>query len=231
MNLRLSASGLVKSHLSSARPHPALVDVSLDWEGGTLVLLTGPNGAGKTTLLRILAGLDNPDSGVIHITPTIQADQIQARAEILRSYGAWLPDRPGFPAGLPARACLEETLILDGVPARSRQVALSQAAAEFGVDAFWDRPGTAVSRGQQALLAMARISMLERKCWWLDEPFAALDATAIDRVCAWIETRLARGDLVVLCTHQADGGPAEAHDWDAAVEHWVLARGRLEKKA
>lgn len=231
MNLRFSASGLVKSHLSSARPHPALVDASLDWEGGSLVLLTGPNGAGKTTLLRILAGLDTQDSGVIQVCPAGHATPIQATAEILRAQGAWLPDRPGFPAGLPARACLEEALILDGVPAKARQFALAQAALHFGVDSFWARPGTAVSRGQQALLALARISMLQRDCWWLDEPFANLDSSAIERVCTWIETRLSLGNLVVLCTHQADGSPAQTRAWQTPVEHWVLSRGRLEKKA
>ena len=226
MNLRVSASGLVKSHLTPTHPHPALVDVSLDWHGGELVLLTGANGAGKTTLLRILAGLDLPDAGQVFLDSAVSP----APPEALRALGAWLPDRPGLGLGLSARAALEEAMILDGVPVLERQRRLDLAHGQFGVGAYWGRPGAALSRGQQSLLSLARLSLLDRSCWWLDEPFAALDTDAIARVCGWMEGRLHAGHLVVLCTHQADGGPALSHAWPSPLRHWELAGGRLARR-
>ena len=226
MNLRVSASGLVKSHLTPTRPHPALVDVSLDWHGGELVLLTGANGAGKTTLLRILAGLDVPDAGQVCLDSVVSP----ASPETLRALGAWLPDRPGLPSGLSARAALEESMILDGVPGSERHRRLASAHEQFGVGSYWERSGPALSRGQQSLLSLVRLSLLDRSCWWLDEPFAALDPAAIARVCAWMEGRLRAGHLVVLCTHQADGGPALSYSWPSPPVHWELASGRLVRR-
>ncbi len=45
----------------------ALEDVSLDVPTGSLTALLGPSGSGKSTLLRIIAGLERPDAGVVHI--------------------------------------------------------------------------------------------------------------------------------------------------------------------
>ena len=45
----------------------ALDDVSLTVQDGSLTALLGPSGSGKSTLLRVIAGLEKPDAGVIHI--------------------------------------------------------------------------------------------------------------------------------------------------------------------
>lgn len=232
MNLRVRATGLAKSHLSTRKPHPALMGVNLDWAGGSLHLLTGSNGAGKTSLLKILAGLDTYDAGHIEIVDPCRTQDSgiieNATAHILRTLTAWLPDRPGFSSSLTARQSFDEVLILDGVPAHQRRERIEQACQDFSLEEFIDRPAAASSRGQQAQLAFARLSTLDRHYWFLDEPFAALDQDAIGRVCHWIQARVQQGDLVVLCTHHADGGPALSRSWPFSVKHWAIAQGRIE---
>ena len=230
MNLRISTSGLVKSHLSGRRAHPVLMGVDLKWSSGAIHVLRGPNGAGKTTLLKILAGLDVCDAGRVSITDPMEGHQIAADPGVLRKLGAWLPDRPGFSSSLSARHAMEEVLILDGViNKKDRHDRISQAQAVFSLDGLLDRPGPTFSRGQQAQLAIARLSLLNRNYWWLDEPFAALDVEAISRVCAWMESRSKLGDVVVLCTHQVDSGPMLSNKWSIPVQNWSLSGGKVEQ--
>lgn len=230
MNLRISTSGLVKSHLSGRRAHPVLMGVDLNWSSGAIHVLRGKNGAGKTTLLKILAGLDVCDAGRVSITDTLDGHQTDANSGVLRKLGAWLPDRPGFSSSLSARQAMEETLILDGViNKKDRHDRISQAQEIFSLDGLLDRPGPSFSRGQQAQLALARLSLLNRHYWWLDEPFAALDVEAISRVCAWMEGRSKLGDVVVLCTHQVDSGPMLINKWSIPVQNWSLSGGRVEQ--
>src|SRR5579862_2561226 len=47
--------------------HVALQDVSAEIPGGSLTALVGPSGGGKSTLLRVIAGLETPDAGDVHI--------------------------------------------------------------------------------------------------------------------------------------------------------------------
>jgi len=60
-----------------------------------------------------------------------------------------------------------------------------------------------LSQGQRRRAALARLALSETlPLWILDEPFAALDATAIERVQSLAGEHLARGGMVVLTTHQ-----------------------------
>ena len=60
-----SATGRHQEKLSSVK---ALNSVSLDLQGGKIIVLLGVNGAGKTTLMRIMAGLENADEGNCFLT-------------------------------------------------------------------------------------------------------------------------------------------------------------------
>ena len=77
-------TGIVLEHIrKSYGSVVAVEDVSLTVAPGQLVTLLGPSGSGKTTTLRMIAGLEQPDSGVIKIGDRYQA--LSENLEIVRS--------------------------------------------------------------------------------------------------------------------------------------------------
>ena len=82
----LEARGLHRFYRRGGHEVGALLDVSLTCQAGETVAVTGPSGSGKSTLLGLLAGLDDPDGGVVHVAgerlshrnPTVSA-RLRAR--------------------------------------------------------------------------------------------------------------------------------------------------------
>src|SRR5258705_10240454 len=67
MTALIEARGLVKEYVRGAEVVRPLDGVDLDVEAGRFVALMGPSGSGKTTLLNLLAGIDRPTSGSLHV--------------------------------------------------------------------------------------------------------------------------------------------------------------------
>ena len=82
-------------------------------------------------------------------------------------------------------------------------LARAHAALEsFGLAGRERLPARALSQGQRRRVALSRLAASPAPLWILDEPFAALDAVAAERVRVLIREHLARGGLAVMTTHQ-----------------------------
>jgi iron(III) transport system ATP-binding protein len=155
----------------------AIGDVSLELPPGQLLTLLGPSGCGKTTTLRCIAGLEQPDEGIIRIgdeTVFSSAEDIALPAYrrrigmVFQSYAIWphmsVFENVAFPldgTGLgktEVRRRVEETLDLVGL------LELAQ------------RPAPHLSGGQQQRVALARALVAEPEVLLLDEPLSNLDA-------------------------------------------------------
>ncbi len=179
-----------------------LKGVSFEVEGPELIGLIGPNGAGKTTLTNILDGALTPESGTVYLNGE-RIDQLQpyevARAGLGRTFQVTRSFR---------RMTVLENLY---VPA----LAMGQAKAEVHVRAMdvlefltmahlRNEYAQALSGGQQKLLELGRLLMLDPEVVILDEPFAGVHPRLMEIIYAYIRRVNADGKAIILISHQMD---------------------------
>jgi ATP-binding cassette, subfamily B, bacterial len=164
---------------------PALDHVSLEVPAGSTLALVGENGAGKSTLVKLLCGLYIPTSGRILVDGADLADLSPERwrkrvAPLFQDF-CRLEFVMRESVGLGDIELMED----DAVVARALSAAHAQrlvTSVRGGLDGVVGhryKPGTDLSGGQWQLLALARCLMRDRPLLLvLDEPAAALDATA-----------------------------------------------------
>jgi sn-glycerol 3-phosphate transport system ATP-binding protein len=149
----------------------AVDGVSLTAEEGSLLVLLGPSGCGKSTTLRLIAGLEQPDSGrvmiggadVTHLTPA------QRRiAMVFQSYALFphLSVAENIVFGLRVRR----------VARAERDARLKRVADIVGLSQLLDRKPSQLSGGQRQRVALGRSIIAEARVCLMDEPLSNLDA-------------------------------------------------------
>jgi molybdate transport system ATP-binding protein len=155
------------------------LDVTLDAGPGETVVLLGPNGAGKTTALRVIAGLLALDGGRVVVDGHVLDDP---------AADTWIPaERRPIGYVFQDHALFPHLSALDNVAfgLRARRVRKREAdrrAREWldrvGMSSHAGKEPRALSGGQAQRVALARALVLEPRVLLLDEPLAALDASA-----------------------------------------------------
>ena len=163
----------------------ALDNVSLEVPGGELVALLGPSGSGKTTLLRVIAGLEQPDSGAVYFHGE-DATQRQARDRgvgfVFQHYALFrhmtVFDNVAFGLNVrPSATRPSKDAIREKVVNLLKLVQLEN---------FETRYPAQLSGGQRQRVALARALAVEPKVLLLDEPFGALDAKVRQELRRWL---------------------------------------------
>ena len=179
------------------------LDATLDAKAGEIVVLLGPNGAGKTTLLRAIAGLTPLARGEVTLDGAVLDDVargVHVPAErrpigvVFQEYLLFphqtVAENVGF--GLRARG-------VDRVHARARAL---EWLDRFELAAYADARPRSLSGGQAQRVALARALAYTPRLLLLDEPLAALDASARGEVRRDLKRHLASFDGIrVLITH------------------------------
>lgn len=197
----------------------ALRDIDLEVETGSLVALLGPSGSGKSTLLRMVAGLEQPDSGRIYLTGEDATDRrVQDRQVgfVFQHYALFkhLTVRRNIAFGLELRKW-PQSRIKEKV---NELLDLIQLAG------LGDRYPSQLSGGQRQRVALARALAVEPGILLLDEPFGALDAKVRKDLRAWLR-RL--HDEVHVTTVFVTHDQEEA--MEVADEIVVMNHGRIEQ--
>ncbi len=163
---------------------PLFAALTLSLAAGELLQIAGDNGAGKTSLLRILCGLARPESGVV----SWQGQPLAKVRESFHRQLLWLGHKPGVNAALTA----DENLRFFFPASRLQQ--RESALAAVGLAGYEDLPLSQLSAGQQRRVALTRLWLTDAPLWILDEPFTALDATAIETLTRRLEQHARQGD-------------------------------------
>jgi heme exporter protein A len=171
--------------------------VAFALEPGTLLQVHGPNGSGKTSLLRILAGVLAPAAGEVRW----RGERIGALGEEYRGELTYFGHLNAIKDDLSA---VENVLTSERLAGADIDAPRARdALARLGLAGYEDLPTRVLSQGQKRRAALARLEFrTECGLWVLDEPFVALDTTAVRVVQTIIADRLAGGGIVVLTTHQ-----------------------------
>jgi NitT/TauT family transport system ATP-binding protein len=151
----------------TARAHEALADVTLDIEYGEFVVLLGPSGCGKSTLLYLIAGLEQPTSGMIMAHGELVAAPAPERSLIFQeaSLFPWLNVWQNVGFGLSIR----------GVPTAECKDRARRVLSRVGLSEAMERRPDELSGGMRQRVAVARALAMEPEVLLMDEPFAALD--------------------------------------------------------
>jgi sulfate transport system ATP-binding protein len=197
----------------------ALETVSLEVPEGSLTALLGPSGSGKSTLLRIIAGLEFPDRGSIHIDGrdvSLLTPQKRGIGFVFQHYAPFnhMSVRDNVAFGLKIRK-RPKTEIRTKVDELLELVGLAKWASQ--------RPSQ-LSGGQRQRMALARALAVAPRVLLLDEPFGALDAVVRAELRAWLR-RLhdEQGTTTVLVTHDQE----EA--MEVADRIAVMSEGHIEQ--
>ncbi len=201
--------------------HRAVREVSLTIEDGEFLVLVGPSGCGKSTLLRLIAGLDTPTSGGIHLggdDVTAWPPQTRDLAMVFQSYALYphMTVRENLGYGLTVRH-LDRQRIAERV---------AEAARALGLEALLDRRPVQLSGGQRQRVALGRAIVRQPRAFLFDEPLSNLDPAL--RTQARTELRRLHRSLgvtTVYVTHDQE----EAMTLGSRVA--VMRDGRIEQIA
>lgn len=194
-------------------------DINITIEKGKLVALLGPSGSGKTTILRMIAGLEQPDSGEIRID------------------GKVVNDVPGSERGIgflfQSYALFRYMTVYDNIafglrvkktPEAQIKERVSELIKLIDCEGLEKRYPSQLSGGQRQRVAFARALAPNPQILLLDEPFAAVDAKVRLELRTWLREMITKLKITsIFVTHDQD----EAIE--VADEIIVTNQGRVEQ--
>ena len=151
--------------------------------------MTGRNGAGKSSLLRMLAGLLNVAGGRLALEGGDPERSIGEQAHYLAHQDTL---KPSLSVAENLRFWID---YLGG------SGTAESALAALGLETLADSPAAYLSAGQRRRLSLARLAVIARPLWLLDEPAAGLDAPAQITLDRLMRDHLAGGGIIVAATH------------------------------
>jgi NitT/TauT family transport system ATP-binding protein len=177
---------VTKVYGQGAASVPALDQISFEVRSGEFVCLVGASGCGKSTLLNLVAGLDKPTAGTVHV---------QGRTALMFQEAALFP-------WLTVRGNVELALELRGVKKSARRARAEALLEIVRLEDFARKQPHELSGGMRQRVSLARAFAQDAEILLMDEPFGALDAMTRDILHHELEQLWSDRNLtVVFVTH------------------------------
>jgi putative ABC transport system ATP-binding protein len=203
MDSIVTAAGVRRRYGEGDAAVDALAGVSVGFERGRFSAIMGPSGSGKSTLMHILAGLDRPTEGQVHIEGTdITGLEDTALTKLRRDHIGFIFQ---FFNLLPMLTAAENIVLPQKLAGQKVDRAwVEELTAKVGLgDRLTHRPSE-LSGGQQQRVAVARALVSRPSVMFADEPTGNLDSTTSGEILALLRDSVdSLGQTTVMVTHDA----------------------------
>ena len=205
---------------------PVIWDIELNIPEGKLVGIVGPNGAGKSTLLKACQDLVPKASGEVRI--------YGAPYKSRRSFVGYVPQRESVDWDFPVSALDVVAMGTYGRIGWFRRVGKTQkriameALERVGIDHLANRQISQLSGGQQQRVFLARALAQDARIYFMDEPFAAVDAATEQAIVALLK-ELNQAGKTCLVVHHDLASVTRYFDWLVLLNMRVVASGPTEE--
>lgn len=188
MNTIISVKNVSKSYRRDDFTIPVLNNLSLDVSEGEFMALMGPSGSGKTTLLNLIAGIDRPTKGEIHVAGTEIGNLSES------ALAKWRSNSVGFifqfynliPV-LTAFENVELPLLLTTLSKQQRKEHVETALKLVGLEDRMYHYPKQLSGGQEQRVAIARAIVTDPVLIVADEPTGDLDRNSAEEILGLLE--------------------------------------------
>jgi putative ABC transport system ATP-binding protein len=194
---------LTKYYVRGDQVIPVLIGINLDVYEGDYIALMGPSGSGKSTLLNLVAGIDKPSSGQIHVAGVDIAELSDGELASWRSANVgFIFQFYNLMPVLTAFDNVELPLLLTQLTRRERRERVETALTLVGLADRVDHYPNELSGGQQQRVAIARALITDPTLVVADEPTGDLDRSTAEEILALLD-RLNRelGKTIIMVTH------------------------------
>lgn len=205
---------------------PVLWNIDMTLPTGALIGIIGPNGAGKSTLIKAAMGLLPLGSGYVRI--------FDKGLNEVRQTVSYVPQRESVDWDFP-------TSVLDVVlmgryaklglfkrpTKRDKEIAMN-SLEKVGMEAYTKRQISQLSGGQQQRVFLARALAQEADLYFMDEPFAGVDAATESAILKVLRELTSEGKTVIVVHHDLQSA-AEFFDWIILLNMRLIAVGPIEE--
>ncbi len=203
---------------------PVLWDIDMTLPKGALIGVIGPNGAGKSTLIKSAMGLLQLGSGYVRL--------FDQPLEKVRDKVSYVPQRESVDWDFPT-SVFDVVLmgryaklgLLKRPKKKDREIAMD-CLKKVGMDAYVKRQISQLSGGQQQRVFLARALAQEADLYFMDEPFAGVDAATEAAILKILQDLAASGKTVIVVHHDLQSA-ASFFDWAVLLNLRLVASGPI----